>query len=159
MRIVIGLFEPNDALAAIRLLQEHGFTYEDLSLVSASSDIPDVLEGEPEKAAAGGAAAGAVAGGTIGALGTLIASSIPGMETMFVSGLMATAAGGVISGFLGSLYSVRAESQTKIDIKDELAAGKLLLVVKTDKSQTEMVESQLAECQGEHIESHDVPEE
>jgi hypothetical protein len=159
MKIVIGLFEPEDAIAAAYRLNDHGFGYDDLSLMTSASEMPESLEGKPEEGAASGAAVGAVTGGAIGALGTLVASTIPGLETMFVSGLMATAAGGVISAFLGSLYGVRAESQTKIDIKDELAAGKMLLVVKTNKNDAEAAESLLAECQGEHIETHTVPEE
>lgn len=88
--------------------------------------------------------------------GLLVASTIPGFETMFVSGLMATAAGGVIGGYLGTLYSVRAESQTKIDIKEELAAGRLLLVVRTERSNTGKVKSILEASQGEHVEIHDI---
>lgn len=160
MWIVTGLFEPEEVFAAARrAMEELDMTSQDLSLVSSVSDIPTALEGEPKEAAASGATVGAAAGSSIGALGTLAASTIPGFEAMFVSGLMATAAGGVIGGYLGSLYGVRAESQTKIDIKEELAAGRLLLIVRTDESDTEEVKSILEASQGDHVEIHNVSQD
>jgi hypothetical protein len=160
MRIVIGLFEPEDVfVAARRLMESSDLTSEDMSLLSSASEMPAEMEGEPEEAAASGATIGAATGSSVGALSTLVASTIPGLEAMFVSGMMATAAGGLIGGYLGSLYSVRAESQTKIDIKDQLAAGQLLLVVKTGESESAKVKSILEANQGEHVEIHEISQD
>lgn len=160
MWIVTGFFEREAVFgAARRLLEELDLSAEDLSLVSSVSEIPDDLKGEPEQAAMGGATIGAATGSSLGALGTFVASSIPGLETLFVSGLMATAAGGLIGSYLGSIYSIRAESQTKIDIKEELAAGRLLLVVRAKEGDTERVRSILEAEQGANVEIHQTSED
>lgn len=158
MKIVIGLFRPNDVIAAVRRLRENSFSYDDLSTMSSAAEIPDYLESDAEEAAAGGAATGAVAGGAVGALGTAAVSTIPGFESMFIAGLMTTALGSVIGGYLGSLYGVRAESQTEIDIHEALESGKILLVVKTDNGNTETAVSLLEQSNGEHVEVHTVEE-
>ena len=157
MKIVTGLFSPEDALGVIRRLVRQGFTYDDLSMMSNVAEIPDYLEGKPEKSAASGAAAGAAAGGAIGALGSVIASTIPGFETMFVSGLMTTAVGGVIGGYLGSLYNVRNESQTKIDIHEALEAGDYLIITRANKANDKTAETIMTRSNGRHIEIHTIP--
>lgn len=163
MKIVIGLFYAKDAFAAARHLDADGFRFEDFSIISSGAEIPYEIEGElagePEVAAAGGATVGAVAGSSIGALGALVASTIPGLEAMFVSGLISTAAGGVIGGYLGSLYNVRAESQTEIDIDEALSEGQLLLVVKTSEAMAGTAAALMEENGGQHVEIHAVPNE
>lgn len=159
MKIVTGLFTADDVITAVHRLTENNFSYNDLSLMSSAAEMPDYLEGEPEAAATSGAAVGAVAGGSIGALGTWVASAIPGFESMFVSGLITTAVGGVIGGYLGSLYTVRATSQTKLDIHEELEAGNMLMVVKTDGHNTQTAVTLMTESNGQHIEMHTIPDE
>ena len=157
MKVVTGLFTPDDAVIALRRLRENGFDHENLSIISSSSPMPDYVEGEPEEAAASGAAVGAVAGGAIGALGPLAVSTIPGFGSMFAAGLMTTAMGGVIGGYLGSLYSVRAESQTEIDIHEELEAGKFMLLAKIDEAEAETAVSLMQKNNGQHVEIHTIP--
>ena len=86
MNVVVGLFKPNQLAEAISQLSNSGINRSDLSTVSTAANIPDYLEGEPEKAAAGGAEIGAVTGGAIGAIGSVVLSGIPGMEATAVSG-------------------------------------------------------------------------
>jgi outer membrane lipoprotein SlyB len=114
------------------------------------------LESEPEEAAVSGAAVGATAGGSIGALGAWVSSSIPGFESMFVAGALTTTIGAVVGGYLGSLYNVRADSKTEIDIDEELAAGKVLLIVKTDEGEMETAVSILSQNNGQHVETHTI---
>ena len=75
---------------------------------------------------------------------------------MLAAGFLNTAAGSVIGGFLGSLYKVRAESQTTIDIHEELASGKMLMIVKTDAQGADMARALMEQGEGESIEIHDI---
>lgn len=158
MKIVIGLFTPEDVTTAVRRLTDHGFNYDDISLMSSRSEMPAYLEGDPEESAASGAAVGAAAGGAVGALSTWAVSAVPGFETMFVSGLMATAVGSVIGGYLGSMYAARGETQTKLDIDEALADGNILLVVRVEKANAATAVTQMKQSQGEHIETHSIPD-
>ncbi|MFN2117849.1 MAG: hypothetical protein ACK2U0_11150 [Candidatus Promineifilaceae bacterium] len=156
MNIVIGLFEPKDMIEAISSLTEIGFIYDDFSVLSSAVDIPEFLESEPEEAAVSGAVVGAAAGGILSALGAWISPTIPGFETMFAAGLMTTAAGSVIGGFLGSLYNMRAEDQTELDIHQELEAGKTLLLVRVTDLDSEKVASLMKEAGGSDVEIHTI---
>ena len=159
MKIVTALFHPDNTIGAVRRLTEKGFTYDDLSMMSSISEMPAFLEGEPEETAPTGAIVGAATGGAVGALGTVAASSIPGFEAVFVSGLMATAVGSVIGGYLGSLYSVRAETQTELDIHEALASGQVLIVVRcSDERQAKTAVTILENNNGEHVETHTIPQ-
>ena len=157
MKIVTGLFSPEDAVAVIRRLTKQGFNYDDFSMMSSVAEMPDYLEGDPEKSATTGAAAGAAAGSAVGALSSVAASTIPGFETMFISGLMTTAVGGVIGGYLGSLYNVRAETQTKIDIHEALESGDILIVVHVNKASANTAKSIMKHSSGKHVEIHTIP--
>jgi len=159
MKIVLGLFTPKNAVSAIRRLIHDKFDYGDLSMMASATEMPEYLAGKPEKSAASGAAAGAAIGGTVGALGSLVASTIPGFETMSLAGLMTTAAGSVIGSYLGSLYNVRAASQTKIDIHEALESDQILIIVRADKARAKTARSILANSNGQHIETHTIPAE
>lgn len=162
MKIITGLFQPEDAIFTVRRLINHGFGREDLSMVSTIADLPQYLEEvESEDAAVTGATAGAVTGSSVGALSSWAVSTIPGLESVFVTGfLMATAIGGIVGGYLGSLYSVRADENSKINMHDELAAGKVLVVVKiSGKSDAETAVTIMEESSGEHVHAHVIPEE
>jgi len=157
MKIVTGLFTPEDAFATIDYLTDNGFTYSDLSLVSSARDIPAYLEGDSEESAAAGAVVGGVAGGALAALGTWVSSTIPGFESMVVAGLLSTAIGGVVGAYLGSLYTVRAETQSETNIVEALAQGKFLLVVNADEMGAETAVSFMSK--GENVEIHVIPVE
>ena len=156
MKVVTGLFTPENSVSVIRALLNNGYCREDLSIMSTAAQVPDYLAGEPEEAAVHGAALGAVAGGATGALGAVAASGIPGLENVLVSGLMATSIGSVIGAYLGSLYSVRAESQTEIDVHEELGEGKILILARLRNEVDETAVSLMEEKGGEHIEVHQV---
>lgn len=159
MKIVTGLFNPSDAMTAVGALTDNGFSHEDISMMSSVSEVPEFLEGEPEESAATGAAVGAVTGGAIGALSAFAVSAIPGFESYFVSGVMATTAGTVLGGYLGSLYTMRADEQTKIDIHEELDKGKILVIVQATEATAEKGHSLMEESNGAHVETHDVPKD
>jgi len=156
MNVVTGLFKPTNAFRTLDRLMENGFAKDDLSMISSVAQMPDYLKREPEDAAVSGTVAGALVGGTLAALGTWGVSTIPGFETMLAAGFLNTTAGSVIGGFLGSLYKVRAESQTTIDIHEEIASGRILMMVKADAQGSEMAHALMEEGEGESIEIHDI---
>lgn len=156
MKAVTGLFTPSDTQRAVDRLHEMGFAYEDLSIISSVPHMPEYLEGEPEESAVSGAAVGALTGGTLAALGTWAVAAVPGFETMVAAGFLNTAAGSVIGGFLGSLFAVRAESQAKLDVHEELSLGKILLVVRAGDRRAETAASLMEKSSGEHVVVHEI---
>ncbi len=156
MKIVIGLFEPEDMIEAISSLTENGIIYDDISVISSATDMPQFLESESEEAAVSGAAVGAATGGVLGALGAWISPSIPGFESMFAAGLLTTTAGSVIGGYLGSLYNIRADDQTELDIHQELESGKTLLLIRAVVLVAEKVASIMKEAGGHDVEIHEI---
>ena len=158
MKLITGLFEPTDAFQTIDQLLNRGYTHRNLSLISSAEDIPDLLEGDPEDSAAKGAAIGAVAGGSVGALGAWIMPVIPGFESLAAAGMLTTAAGSVIGAFLGSIFNVRAESQTGIDVHDGLANGKYLLVASVKDDRVEEVAGLFEAGKGFDLEVNDIPD-
>lgn len=159
MNIVTGLFKPKDVIKVIRELRQASYDYEDLSLISKVANVPDFIDGEPEESAAQGAAVGAAAGGVIGLLGSFAVSTIPGLESSFVSGLMATSAGSVIGGYLGSIYTVRAESQTHHDVHQALEEGDILLVVHVGSNSVDNTVDLLNQNNGYQVETHQVTQD
>ncbi len=158
MKVTTGLFSPKNAIKAIRTLIEQGYERDDLSMISSTSEIPEFLEGEQEEAAATGAVVGAVTGGATGALGAAAVSTIPGLENLLISGLMSTTLGSAVGAYLGSLYTVRAESQTELNIHNELGEGKILIVVKLKGEADETAVHVMQEAGGEHVETHQIEE-
>jgi len=77
---------------------------------------------------------------------------------MIAAGMLTTAAGSVIGAFLGSIFNVRAESQTEIDVHDALANGKYLLIASVKEDQIEEVTGLFEAGQGFDLEVIDVPE-
>ncbi|MCL4262952.1 MAG: hypothetical protein KJ069_07040 [Anaerolineae bacterium] len=169
MNVVTGLFTAEETAAVVNYLTENGFPPDRLSVISSPMELPAYLEGEPEQAAAAGAVLGAVAGGTIGALTTLAASAAPGFralpiivgaEPLLVFGLMTTAVGSAVGGYLGSLYSVRADSEPQIDVVKLLESGHIILVVTTEgEGKAETAVSLMQQLGGQQIEIHPLPTE
>lgn len=157
MITVFGLFEPAAVRPALERLAAVGYGTTDLSVVTLPGNIPDYLMGEAQQAAGEGMAVGAVTGSLMGVLGTLAASTIPGMEFTVVSGLLGTAAGGAVGAYLGGLYTMRAETQDEIDLKDALDQGDVLLLIHTTDARAEQAAALMEEAGGRHVETHSIP--
>ena len=157
MKVVTALMLPEEARQAARGLAARGFTREELFFTNDVSRVPEYLSGEPEEAAVGGAALGAIIGTVIGFLGSWLIFTLLDVESSFIIGIILAAVGFVVGGYLGSLYLVRAESQTRMDIHEELDEGKWLLMVKANRKNPETAVTLLQQNNGEHIETHDVP--
>lgn len=159
MNTVLALFEPEAIRPALETLSANGFGSDELAVVSLPGHIPDYLMGEAQSAAGEGMAVGAATGGLMGILGTLAASTIPGLELTVVSGLLGTAAGGAVGAYLGGLYTMRAETQDEIDLKDALDAGEVLLLVHTTEARAERAAELLAAAGGRHVETQTIPKD
>jgi hypothetical protein len=162
MKIVTGLFrDQKQAQQVLATLQQAGLDRDRLSLITAvnAQELPD-LEEQPEKTAVEGAALGGTLGSLLGLLGSIIVVPLPGFGPMLASGLMATAAGGVLGGYLGSVYSVRAASKTELNIKEELADGAVLMIVHIDGIQTKPTAAEIIKKGGgAYVEQHDLDSE
>jgi outer membrane lipoprotein SlyB len=159
MNTVLGLFKPDQVAPAVERLTTNGFDMTDLSVVSIPGSIPEHLMGEAQEAAGEGMAVGAATGGVLGALGALVASTIPGMEFTVVSGLLGTAAGGAVGAYLGGLYTMRAETQDEFDLKDALDAGDVLVLVQATPEGSDRAEALMSEAGGYHVEVHALPDD
>jgi outer membrane lipoprotein SlyB len=159
MKIVTGLFTYEEAVETIGYLTDNGFSYDDLSAIVNSSDLPLYLKGDSEESAARGALAGAAAGSSLAALGTWASSTIPGFESMVMAGLMTTAVGGTVGAYLGSLYNTRAENETEMNIHEALETGKLLLLVQANEYEGRAEAAASLMAMGDHVEVHTIPTE
>lgn len=164
MQIMTALFPNHDKAAdAIAALIENGIDKDAMTLISAadeqSAQIRELINEAPQKTAVSGAAAGGVTGSLLGLLGGIFLMPLPGVGPVLASGMITSAAGGVLGGYLGSLYALRAESQSEIDIKEALTAGKLLLAVNIENDNSKVIAQSLKEAGGEHIEQHDTNEQ
>lgn len=166
MKAIVGLFESEKVSDVVHRLMEQGFDQNSLSAVSNQTNIPDYIEGEPEEAAADGAAIGAVIGGSVGLLSSAAIATIPGFETSIVTGFMGTAGGAALGTYLGSIYSVRANQEVEaeeeggksmIDLLDE--GNTLLVVTTTSDKMADQAEKTLNEAGGSHIGVHTLPKE
>ena len=157
MKTVTGVFPPESMPNVVNQLTRNGFSKEALSTISSIKNMPDYLEGEVEEEATSGAAVGAVIGGGIGAASSAAAVAIPGFEASYAAGFIATAAGAALGTYLGSIYSVRAESQTELNIHEAIAEGKTLLIVNIEANgEAETAVSILKAHGGDSVEVHEV---
>jgi len=72
---------------------------------------------------------------------------------------MATTLSGVVGAYLGSIYSVRADTQEQVDVHEELEAGRVLLLVKTTEETADAVKELLEERDGAYVEIYNIPAE
>lgn len=159
MKIVTGLYDPDDVISAVRWLTNNDINYTDISVLSSASDTPFFLEGEPEESAVTGAIIGAIVGALIGALAiwlTFIAIQEP-MNLLI--GSMGAIAGGVLGAYLGSIYRTRATTRPRLHVHDALADGKILLVVKADDNKLDTAVSTMKANRAIEVEVHDIPSE
>ncbi|MCL4262034.1 MAG: hypothetical protein KJ069_02415 [Anaerolineae bacterium] len=169
MNVVTGIFTAEEAAAVVNYFTKSGFLPESVAVISSPMEMPAYLDGEPEQAATTGAVTGGVAGGTLGALTILVASTIPaframpviaGSESLVIFGLMTTAVGSVVGGYLGSMYSVRASSEPQINMVELLDTGHVVLVVTTEGgAKAETAVALMHQLGGRQIEIHPLPTE
>ncbi len=156
MKIVTGLYNPDDVISAVRWLTNNDINYDDISVLSSASDTPFFLEGEPEESAVTGAVIGALIGGLIGAVAiwlTFIAINEP---LNLLIGLVGTTAGVMLGTYLGSIYRTRATTRPRLHVHDALADGKILLMVKAEGETLNTAVATMKANRAIEVEVHDV---
>ena len=114
MRTITALYDTHDdALSAVKALENAGVPSDHISIVSYKDGKREV-EGQGNDAAEGagtGAGIGAVVGGAAGLLTGLGMLAIPGVGPVVAAGwLVATAAGAVVGGAAGGIVGAMIES-------------------------------------------------
>lgn len=160
MAHVPGLFDNYDeALNAVRALEEAGIPADDISLISNNTNgeyVDDALKDDSNTVtgAETGAGLGAVAGGGAGLLTGLGLLSIPGVGPVVAGGwLTATlvgllggaAAGGVAGGVVGALTESGVPEDEAQAYTEAIRRGSSLVVVRCDEDDREKVEALLDE--------------
>ncbi|MBJ6133874.1 hypothetical protein JAU75_13590 [Ochrobactrum sp. Q0168] len=153
---VTGLFDNHDeALDAVRALEEAGVSADDISLISNNTNgqyVDDAVR-ESQSTIAGvetGAGVGAVAGGGAGLLTGLGLLAIPGVGPVVAGGwLTATlvglvggaAAGGVAGGIVGALVESGIPEEEAQAYSEAIRRGSTLIVVRCDEEERQKVEA------------------
>lgn len=162
MKVVIGLFETHEEVKrVVAELQEAGFDKHSLALLTATmvDEIDDLLKDGLEETTAEGALLGSAIGSVLGLLGGVAVLPIPGFGPALVSGMLATASGGVMGGFFGSLFGSRTAVEEEYDFKEELADGGVLVIVQIDETNEEKAQQIMRQSQGELVDTYEVEEE
>jgi hypothetical protein len=162
MKAVIGVFDEKDKIkTAVTRLKEAGFAESDLGLITGYQveEVDDLLDQEPEETAVTGAVIGSGIGGVLGLLGGITVLTVPGVGPMLASGLLATATGSVVGGYLGSLYASRKEDQPEHELKKALSERKLILFARVQDMNEESARTIMQQSGGNYLETHKVSPE
>lgn len=161
MKAVVGFFTTGGTRPAHDALIATGFLPENVTELNAIEEVPDYLEGEPERTASLGWLNGAVLGALIGAVAgwllfELFNLSLPG-PLLVVFLLVSAGAGAAIGGYLLSIYSVRADTKLDMDIREALSEGKSLLMVHAHDNEVSAVARIMKRQRSEKVETHMIP--
>ncbi|UGB39215.1 hypothetical protein [Frateuria soli] len=146
-RHVFSTPDAGTAKTVMQAARAAGVPEADISLI-ARSDIE--LEAAPEQHKEAGsdfypaAVRGLVGGGAIGLLAGIVAVAIPpvGITVAGVAGL--TAAGALTGGWASALVGASVPDPVRRKFEDEIAAGRILVVLDGDKEQLARAEPALA---------------
>jgi len=140
---VAGTFtDREEAAAAIRELQEHGFTDEHIGYAIRDGGVSaagsDLAAGDMVGETAGGAATGALTGGLLGGLiGAAAALLLPGIGPIVAGGILASALGGAAigataGGLLGALTGMGVPEEEAAYYESEFQAGRAVVTVRAE---------------------------
>jgi hypothetical protein len=137
--LLLGIF-PNRELAegAIDDLEHAGYTANDIGIVAPGGQVEkaELPTGNQEEAAATGAEAGAVAGGSLGILaGALAIVAFPGIGLAVTGGILtvlagATAAGAALGAFAGPFVAMGLTEEEAKHYENEFKAGRTIVAVR-----------------------------
>jgi hypothetical protein len=141
---VFGIFTTREhAVRCIDVLQQEGFSRDDISVLMSSPDSTKELAAEKNTKAPEGATTGAttggVIGGTLGLLAGIGSLAIPGVGPLIAAGpIMATLAGlgvgAAAGGLIGALIGMGIPEYEAKRYEGRLKAGGILLSVHCDTS-------------------------
>ncbi len=134
MQTIIGFFDPKDIHAAREDLIAAGIGPDNIVMIANERDIPDFLEGHPERTATQGGLvgiiAGAIIGGIAGGLTTYLAYT-PSPLILALIVVVGAAAGAALGGYLSSIYFLRAGTEeVGLGVRDALGGGQHVLLVR-----------------------------
>ena len=159
MKAVIGTFGKREGIeTAVSQLKNVGFDEEDIALVTSyeAEEVRDVLDEEPERAAATGALVGGGIGSVLGLLGSAVVLPIPGAGPLLASGIIASTSTGLLGGYLGSIYATRVADEPEHELKEALANGEVLLIVRVNDGNEEQAQAILRRSGGHYLMTHEV---
>ncbi|MFZ6031017.1 MAG: hypothetical protein ACOYYS_25195 [Chloroflexota bacterium] len=156
---IVALYDDFEAAAdAVRDLVDHGFSREDISLMSMDAsgkyarqlgtDIEDTQANEPVEGVDVGVGVGAVLGGVGGLLVGLGVLAIPGIGPVLAAGPLASvltalasagigaAAGGLTGGLIGGLVDMGVPEETAQSYVEGVRRGGTLVTLRTNEQYT-----------------------
>jgi hypothetical protein len=157
---IVGHFTDSDmAQKAVRLLEDSGFTSEEVSYLAhdGSGRFADLMRGRISSGS--GTAKGAAAGGVSGILLGLAALAIPGIGPIVAAGPLATAlagagVGAAAGGLLGALADMGVPEEQGRHWADRVAHGGTLVLVRVNDDTADRAESALSSAGAEEIRRH-----
>lgn len=152
MQTIIGYFDPTDIDAAREGLVSGGFRPENIMEIATMDEIPPFLEGEPERKASQGWLAGAILGALLGAVAGWLATFLIQTSFIIMSVLIGAGSGAMLGGYLGSIYSLRADTEVEMHVHEALGHGLKALVVRTADGDAETAATIMQRHRGEHVE-------
>lgn len=146
-RTIVGLFrDPAEADAALKTLERHGFTSEQVSILAydGSGEFSGLAARERESGAKIGT--GAAIGGAAGLMLGVAALAIPGIGPVLAAGPLAAAltgagVGAAAGGMIGALSGLGVSEHDASYYANELKRGGTLVVVHAGEEQVEEAES------------------
>ncbi len=135
-RVVSHLFDDHDeALRAVRALENAGFDETEVSLIARSED-GTVTTSDDSSGAVTGASVGGIAGAGAGILASLGVMAIPGIGPLVAAGMLATTivtttGGAVAGGLLGALTDYGVDENDAHLYAEGVRRGSSLVTVST----------------------------
>ncbi|MFC0190453.1 general stress protein [Fictibacillus aquaticus] len=139
---VVGIFRTeDDAIQAIKQLQQQGYSSEDISVIAREKEEVRAVAKETGTHAADGAAAGMATGGILGGVGGLLvglgALAIPGVGPIVAAGPLAAALGGAAvgagaGGLVGALVGMGIPKDQAEEYEDYVQQGDILVLVEAE---------------------------
>ena len=147
--VVQSFTTESDAEAAVRALQQAGFTSEQISIVARDEGRADQVAGDTGTETAEGAAIGAVTGWTLGGLAGMAAVlagasslAIPGIGLVIGGPLAVTlagaGAGATVGGLAGALSGMGISEDEARGYRERFEAGDILVVVTAGAREAEV---------------------
>lgn len=163
MKAVVGFFRHGGTQPARADLLASGFRPEDIKELRELDDVPEYIEGKPEKTASRAWLVGTLIGGLIGAAIALLLITMfdvrlsTVLDAVFV--LVGVGGGAAIGGYLTALYTVRAEEHTNMDVREALSNGTAMLLVQANLDTADLAADIMRRNGCDHVDTHIVPDE
>jgi len=160
MQTIIGFYDPANLHTARQGLIEAGITPGDILEITSEDDIPDFLEGEPERRASQGWLAGSIIGALIGAVLAVAITYLtynPSLLILTLIALVGAGAGAALGGYLFSIYSLRADTEAGMGVRDALGQGQRVLLVRATDADAKIATAVMEHHHSDRIDTYPMP--